>query len=281
MSTSPASRFAFVVNRGPVLRGGLLGAGLLCLGFGWAFATGRVQAVDWSFAAVVIGSIVLVPPFVVFRMLSGSAKAAAALGQLEVDDLGARWVRPDSTFGFDLRWADVERATFDDRNSTVVLFRREGGSAILGVLGQHGVPAGNVVIERFGELVERVRARVPTTDHWAEANVIAAKENTRVKEAGDRALKLGALSCLVAALVYGANLAVAAQLHWKRFLVAMPVFIAVVGAITLLAGFKIRSGKGPQVSPLYAPGYPATIYRFLAVATVANGVLVAMLNLVR
>jgi hypothetical protein len=84
------------------------------------------------------------------RSWRSARSAASVLGHLELDEEGVRWCRPDQSPGFDVPWKDLERATVDARNFTVVLRRRDGGALLLGVLGGYGAPSGFVSRRRTG-----------------------------------------------------------------------------------------------------------------------------------
>jgi hypothetical protein len=174
-------KFAFVMNRRPLIQGTIGAVVILGLGFGWSWWTGRIKYVDATYYAILIASITLVPAFMLHRLLRGTRQAAATLGHIELDDSAARWLRPDATFGFNVSWSDVDHATFDQRNSTAVLFQRGGGAGvILGALGQYGTPSGSVVLERFDELVAVVSWKVPTSDHRAGTTRSRAQDTAPV-----------------------------------------------------------------------------------------------------
>lgn len=268
-SANPGARqFAFVANAQPVVRGAIGGVVVLSLLAAWAWWSGRLQHADATYLVVMASIAAGSCAFVVWRLWRSARAAALTLGYIEVDDEGVRWHRGDEAPGFEVRWNDVERATVDARNSIVVLFPRGASPVVVGVLSQHGVPSGAVVPERFEEIAEFVDARVPSAPHVGAGNGAAARPS----------LLLGLLSVVAAGALYGANVAIAEHLHWTRWLVPMPAFVGAVGLLVLLAGVRIRTGKGPLISPLYGRAYRGTVVRFLVVASIANFVLVSVAN---
>lgn len=278
-SSAGRHRFAFVVNRRPAIYGSVGAVVILFVGYGWSWWTGRIHSVDATFIATMIAWTTLVPAFMLRRTLRNAQQWAASFGHIEVGDIGARWSRPDGTFGFDVPWSEVDRATFDLRNSTVLLFPSAGGTgAFLGALGQYGTPSGFVVLERFEQLVSFISAKVQTSAHDAGANRSRAAESTFLDLVAKRTLLLGAASCVTAAGVYAANLALQAHFGWNRLLLPTPLLIGATGVLAIIAGLRIRTGTGPQISPLYSPDYRVKVLRFLAVASAANFVLVGVVN---
>lgn len=261
-------QFAYVPNARPVVQGTVGALVLLSLSFVWVWWSGRMAHVDATFVGVMVASVVVgigVRTTLVWRRVR---RAASAVGQVEVNAEGVTWTRQDASIGFTETWTDIERATVDARNSMVILFRPDNGPLLIGVLSEHGVPSGFVVLERFGEFVEFVSARVPLEAH----------AGSKDEAAGRRTLLLGLVTSAVAAVLYGANLLVAHCFDWTRLLVHMPVVVGAVGLLTLVAGARVRAGKGPLVSPIYAGSHQAGIIRFLVVASVSNFVLLVVVN---
>lgn len=266
LAAGAARRFAFVPNLRPLLSGALIGSGVLGALFLGAWRSGRLGEIDGTFVAVLLGSVAFAVALVVGGGYRTARRTAATLGHVELDDRGLRWRWGDGSRGFDAPWAAIDRAAFDARNCVAVLYRREGGPLLVGVLSEHGVPAGTVVPERFGELAALVKARVPEAPAGGGAG------------AAPSALRLGLLCGAVAAILYGANLALGASLGWRRQLVTAPALLGLVGALITLAAARIRAGRGPVVSPLYSPGYRARVLRFLIVLSLGNFLLLWLLN---
>jgi hypothetical protein len=205
-------RFSFVANTRPFFRGAVGGITVLALGFAWFWWTGRLHP-DATFVGIVVVSFTLVPPFTVWRQ---RRHVAASLGLIEIDDDGVRWQRPDGTMGFNVPWREVSRATVDSPNFTVVLLQRDSSPVLIGAISQYGVPSGTVILQRFGEIVEVVSGKVPTSPHGGSRDPAAARRMILVNVAG----------CLTAMALYLTNVAIAGRLHWTRWLVPMPGVIA-------------------------------------------------------
>jgi hypothetical protein len=193
---------------------------------------------------------------------------ARSLGYIELDDQGVRWWQRDGSLGFDIHWKDVALATIDASNFTILLRMLDGSPVLLGALSQQDMPSGQVVLERFGEIVELVEHKVPSARH----------QGTKDPAAGRSVIGLGLLTCLMAGALYAANRELGAQLHWHRLLLLMPVVIGGIGLVIVIGGVRVRIGRGALISPLYGPGYRAKVVRFLVVATVANFVLLGVMN---
>jgi hypothetical protein len=169
-----AERFAFVANPRPVVQGGIVGVLLLASFYGWGAWTGRAHY-DLTSALILIGSVLVTVPWVLFRIRRQSVRAAAELGFLELDDRGLRWERPDATLGFSAAWSEFSRASVDARNFAVVLFRPDGAPQLLGVLSENGGLSGFVILERFDALVARVKEKLPTEPHRIADDPSAAR----------------------------------------------------------------------------------------------------------
>lgn len=202
------------------------------------------------------------------RRLLDARRDARSLGTIELDHQGVRWWRGDGSLGFDIRWNDVALATIDAANFTILLRTLDGSPVLLGALSPQEMPSGQVVLERFGEIVELVERQVPSARH----------QGTKDPAAGRSIIGLGLLTCLMAGALYAANRALGAQLHWHRFVLLMPVVIGGTGLVIVSGGVRVRIGRGALISPLYGPGYRAKVVRFLVVATVANFVLLGAVN---
>lgn len=278
-SMGQPQRFLFVANSRPLFRGTVGAVVILSLILAWVWWSGRIKNVDASYVGLLIAIIALGPPLNLWMRLRAVRRSAASLGHVEFDHKGVRWKRPDGTNGYDIAWDEVEHAKVDAPNFTVVLFRRDGGPAtIIGALSQHGVPSGEVILERFGEIVELVSTKVQASPHGQSAERSRAKQDAHIQQAAKRALLMGGFSCLTAASVYVANTALGACLHWTRWLLPMPVLIGGFGLLFLVAGLRLRGGKYPLVSPLYHPSVFVIVFRFLVVASVANFVFAAVAN---
>ena len=264
----PPRRFRFVANPGPLIHGGIGGTAILLVAFAWAWWIGRIRDVDTTYLGVLLASAGVSVVFIVGSIWRNARRAASALGCLEFDQQGVRWNRADASLGFTALWTDIERATVDSSNATVVLFRCDAAPIIIGVLSQHGVPSGFVLPEKFEEIVTLVTGRVPTSPH------LGSTDST----AGGRTVRLGALVCVVAGSLFVADTLLEGLFGWGRLIVHMPIFIGAFGVLTVVAGARIRAGKGPLVSPLYTPTYRTTIIRFLVVASLANFVLLVVVN---
>lgn len=261
-------RFDFVANPQPVVRGAIGGVAILAALFAWALATGRVHDVDATYLLVVVACSAASVSFVVFNMLRNAKRAAAALGYVEIDTRGVRWCRSDAPPVFDAAWNDVERATVEPKNATLILHRREAPPLLIGVFTQNGIPSGYVVPEKFEQIAALVAAKVPSTTHRGSASPAASA----------RVARIGALGCAVAAALFGANEILASRFGWSHVLVHMPLFVGAVALLQLFAAARIRAGNGPLVSPLYGDAYGKTFARFLLVASISNFVVVVVVN---
>lgn len=263
-------RFDFVANPQPVIRGAFGGVAILAVFFAWALATGRVRNVDATYLSVVVGGSAASVAFVVSNTLKNAKRAAAALGHVEIDARGIRWCRPEAAPVFDATWTEIERATVEPKNATLILHRLGAAPLVLGIFSPDGIPSGYVIPGKFEEIRALVEAKVPCATHRGSASPAA----------GARVAKIGALGCLVAVGLYGANQMLAAAFGWKDLLVHMPIFVGAVALLQIFAAVRLRAGKGPLVSPLYGDAYGKTFARFLFVASISNFVLVIVWNLV-
>jgi hypothetical protein len=256
-------RFAFVPSARPLVFGTLGGLAVVGAWFLWVWRTGRMGEIDAASISVLLGSVVAAVALVIGRLYHTARRTAATLGHVELDEGGVRWRWRDGSLGFDVPWAAVERAAFDHRNGIAVLYQREGGPILVGVLSDNGMPDGFVVPERFGELAALVKERVPEVAAGGAA-------------AG--ALRLGLLTCAVAAGLGGTNQILGAWLGWRGQLLTAPALMGALGALIVIAAARIRAGRGPLVSPLYSPSYRARVLRTLVVVSAANFLLLALVN---
>jgi hypothetical protein len=267
----PDSRqFAFVANPRPLILGSIIGGlSALVLMALWAWRNVRLRdPMDVVVVAFAVTAGLMAGGVSVRRRLLHARRDARSLGHIELDDRGVRWRQRDGSLGFDVDWKDVALATTDASNFTVLLRLLDGSPVLLGVLSEQHVPSGQVVLERFGELVEMVERKVPSAKH----------PGTKDPAAGRSVIGLGLLTCLMAGALYAANRELGVQLHWHRLLLLMPAVIGGIGLVIVIGGVRVRIGRGALISPLYGPGYRAKVVRFLVVAAVANFVLLGVMN---
>lgn len=225
----------FVSSIRPTIQGFTGAVVLIAVGGTWAWSTGRATL---EMVALWIVIAVVALPIVAVQRRASLAAHAKTLGQIEVDDSGIRWRRPDATLHFTTSWADIERVVMDV--STLLLVMREGSAFPLAVF-ENGTPSAQYAIDRRDELVELIRKRVPIEAHVAAPNVAA----------GTRAMLVGLGVCVAGAALYGANLVAASLLHWDRFLVMMPAVMGGLGLLTIGAGQRLRSGpRTPDLAAL-------------------------------
>lgn len=263
-------QFAFVANRRPLILGALIGGlSALVLMVLWAWRNVPLRDPMDGVAVVFALAAGLMAGGVSIRRRGSEARSTArSLGHIELDDQGVRWWQQDGSLGFDVHWKDVALATIDASNFTILLRMLDGSPVLLGALSQQDSPSGEVVLERFGELVERVESKVPSAKHQGTKDPAAARS----------VIGLGLLTCLMAGALYAANRALGAQLHWHRLHLVMPVVIGGIGLVIVLGGVRVGIGRGALISPLYDPGYRAKVVRFLVVTIVANFMMLGIVN---
>ncbi len=256
------ARFEFRAARRPIWAGVIGGIAVVALLAVWAWWTGRLRNADVTYAVIMVACTFGSALFVGSRILGSSRKAALAMGGIELDVQCIRWRRGDGSIGFEVSWDVLQGATVEPRNRQIVLRRRDSSPVLIG----NG--SGHVVLERFFELERALTSRVSVEQHTGSSDRSAAR----------RVSLYGVICVLVSVGMYGANAAVGVWLNWTRLMTPMPILLAGMGLLAIIAGLRIWLGRGPLVSSLYSPGYPRALVRFLVVSVVADAVLVAVVN---
>ena len=257
-----ASTFTFSAGQGRIFRAAAIGATGVPLFASWGFFTGRVKGADPTYWAVVFGGAIAAGILVGWRLLTVTQKAALALGVIIVDEKGLRWQRRDKSIVFDSAWSDFQGGIVDRTNDQILLKRHKQNPVLLSRV------MGNIDMDGFAKLAALVESKLTLEPHGKVIDRVSAR----------RVIFCGTITCLVAAALFGLNTLVGAQMGWSRMMMPMPVVVAATGTLILFAGVRISLGKGPIVSMMYNPSYGRTVLRFLLVASMANVVLVWVMN---
>lgn len=253
------------------ITGGVAGGLLIVFGLAWGSLTGRIREPSamywgaWGLAALVVAVLL-------WRGHRASVRHAIALGHIELDATGLRWLRADQTVVVDFPWSRVVEAVVEKRTSTIVVVLHPEGPESAQVAMMLGEPSGYVRFDNFEAFLLEFQS------HCAVKEPVRAGAHSRWL--AKKSFVSSTIFAATSVLLLWINGLLEVRFDLRHALPVAPYGLGFLAFVYALAGLALWRGPAPSVSYLNDPKFwVRRLPLVLALLVLINFLLVWILSL--